>query len=38
MTDEERARWGSPLRKRLFYLAVLLMLVTAMFTLARAFA
>jgi hypothetical protein len=35
MTDEERARWGSPLRKRLYYLAIVLMLAVAAFTLVR---
>ncbi len=35
MTDKERERWGSPIRKRLYYSAVLAMLAVAAFTLVR---
>ncbi len=35
MTDEERLRWGSPTRKRLFYLALLVMFAVALMGVIR---
>ena len=36
MTDDEREKWGSPIRKVLFFVAPLLLLAIAMLMLFRA--